>query len=225
MAILTAANFRPQTTDEACIGRELTAQQAEDGDLDATIARMTARIQDLTNDDFSDAVETFELDVWVYSESLMLPKRCTSVTTVKTRDAQGVLTTQSGFSPPSYRLRSSLDAAGAVRLGDFDHLDLVSYGPGLLNSADGSYCWPVGPQTVQVVGHFGWLVVPSDLKRALAHLVWDHYRAQRGDLGRVRQVSAAGIAETFSEDPAMTGIREVDQVLLDYRRDVFLGVG
>lgn len=189
---------------------------------------MTRRIYDLTGDEFESTTQTLELNVFVQSDLLLLPKRCTSITTVKTRFWDGTLTTQL---TSVYRLRSSLDATGSIRQDNYDCIAIIPYSGGLsavLPGPGGTYSvyqWPYGVQTVQVTGAFGWLVTPFDIKRALANLVWDHYKQQRGDLGRARQANINGQQLTFVPDtPGETGIVEVDQVLRDYQYDTLIGV-
>jgi len=223
--LLVPADFRPDgNVAEPVIGFTLTQAQANDPDLTASIARLTRRLEDLTGDRFVQSVgEVVELDVMVDSDSLYLPYRTTAVSTVKTRDAQGVLTTQSAS---AYRLNTSLDSTGSRRLGTWDSLDLVPYGSGLAATYS-SWYWPRGTQTVQVTGTFGWTVAPPDIVRALAQLCWDHYMTKRGDLGRASSVNMAGETLTFfraGENPynarvASVGIPEVDQVVAEYARD------
>jgi hypothetical protein len=140
---------------------------------------------------------------------------------VKFRDAAGTL--GSAQAAASYRLRSSLIASGSKRL-SWDALDLlttVPYSVGFTSVPTGSsaYCWPTD---VQVVGTAGWTTCPGDIKVALAQMVWDHFTAQGGALGRTEQLTANG--ETFSfvaSDPDAgfwTGLRDVDAIINNYRR-------
>jgi hypothetical protein len=229
MAYLTAADFHPDTLNEACQGYAL-------GDVDAAkitsaIARLSQRLDDYTNDHFeSEAALVLEID-GTGSPRLYLPKRCTAVTSVKLRDETGTL--GSAQAATAYRLRSSLYATGSKRLDtrQLDWLDLVPYSGGLVSVPSGTdgYCWPAGPQTVQVTGTFGWTTCPSDIKVALAQMVWDHFTAQGGALGRTEQLTANG--ETFSfvaTDPEagfFTGLRDVDAIINNYRRSYPVLVG
>ena len=225
MAYLTAADFDPDSLNEACQGYDL-------GDVDpakitAAIARLSQRLDDLCEDHFENENElALDLDSWA-SSRLILPKRCTSVTTVKLRDETGTL----GAAQPvaAFRLHSSLYLGTSRRFGtDLDWLETVPLSTGLVDSTS-AYLWPQGPQTVQVVGDFGWLAVPSDIKAALAQMVWDHFSAQAGALGRTEQLSANG--ETFRfvtvdiASGVYTGLRDVDAIIADYRRDTSVMVG
>jgi hypothetical protein len=75
-----------------------------------------------------------------------------------------------------------------------------------------------------VVGTAGWTVCPADIKAALAQMVWDHFSAQSGQLGRTSQLSANGETFQFRDLDAsagvFTGLRDVDAIIADYRRTI-----
>lgn len=231
MTYLAAADFRTDSLHEACAKYAIDDPPASDAVLTAAIARMSQRFDDLVNDHFeSEVALALELD-GSGSGRLYLPKRCTAVTTVKLRDATGTL--GSAQTATKYRLRSSLYATGSKRLDNaqLDWIDLVPYSGGLTSVPYGgdAYCWPTGPQTVQVTGTFGWTTCPGDVKVAVAQLVWDHLIPQGGALGRADTLSANGETFRFAAiDPAAgvyTGLRDVDQIVADYRREFPVLVG
>ncbi len=217
MAYVTVANLRPDTAAEYAQGVTLTAAEASDARLTAAIAAISERLDRLTNDHFETQTGvTLEVDVTDHTGRLALPRRTTAVTTVKTRDELGVLTTQAST---TYRFRSSLDAAGATRIGESDYLDIIPEGVGL-TLTPWAWSWPYGTQTVQVLGTFGWTVTPRDIKRAVAVLAFDHFKEQRGDLGRAVRYTTGEIAVERSVPDAdhPTGLLEVDAIVTDYHR-------
>jgi hypothetical protein len=221
MAYLTPAEFRPQTLASWCSGIELTAAQIGDADLTAAIASVSQRVEEKTGDYFTkQAGLVLEHDVAAPSARLYLLRRCTAVTTVKTRYYDESLTTQA-TSPAPYRLHSSLDTAGAVRTQGLDYLELTVAGVGLVGTYWGPWTWPVGTQTVQVTGDFGWTVTPGDIKRATALYVWDLVSRQSGDLNRAKAFTSGGGARIELAD----GVPEADDILKDYmfRSPVMIG--
>jgi hypothetical protein len=190
VSYIAAADFRTPTLAEYCLDIPLTAQDADDTRLGSAIAREQARLEELTNDLYASATLTFDMNGWGRA-SLPLPMRCTAVTTVKTRDLNGTLTTQDSS---VYRLVSSLDAAGAVRVRQYDRLAIV---PGKYIAQvpywSPQYVWPWGDATVQIVGTFGWTTTPPEIKRALALMVWQHVKPV-GALLRQTQTLATGDA-------------------------------
>lgn len=223
MTYIIPADFRAASQAEYASGILITDDEAEDTRLTAAIARLTQRFNDYTNDVFESESLTLELD-GDGSDRLMLPKRCTAVSTVKLRDEDGTL----GSSQTStvYRLHSSLYSTGSKRQGEYDWLHIVPLGAGLSNSLDGAFAWPCGPQTVQVVGTFGWTTTPGDVKRAVALMVYDHFKSTRPDIRAAESVQQQDVIVRYaSPDPAngiWTGIQEVDLIIGAYRRDSYL---
>jgi hypothetical protein len=212
MAYIVPADFRPETTASWCAGLVLTADQASSPDLTVLIAGISQRVEERTGDYFTkQAGLVLEHDVEAPSKRLYLQRRCTAVTTVKTRYYDESLTTQA-TSPAPYRLHSSLDAAGAVKIHGLDYLELTEAGVGLIGTYWGPWIWPVGTQTVQVTGDFGWTVTPWDIKRATALHVWDAVFRQSGDLQRAKAFTSGGGARIELAD----GIPEADAILADY---------
>jgi hypothetical protein len=218
VAYVTFSDFRTPTPEFA-FGLDLTSTEAPDGPLAASIASISQRIDDLTNDHFESETLTLELNVESYSSRLYLPKRCRAITSINTRDEDGVLTLEP---VTSYRLSSSLNTAGDYRLGDVDFLDIV--GSGITGSL---FYWPLGTRSVQVNGTFSWNVTPADIKRAVARLVYEHFKEQRPDVDRAETLTNAGVTLRFLEtdDAHPTGIREVDQVIQRFYRWSKLAVG
>jgi len=213
MAYLTAADFRENTPAEYCSGLLLSEAEAATTALTAAIARLSSRIDELTNDHYESRTLTYDLDVYGYSGVVLLPERCTALTTVKTT-WYGTQTTQAST---AYSLHSSLDTAGAKRIGDHDWIEVVTDTGGLVGTMY-TYAWPIGPATVEVTGSFGWVTTPADIKRAVALMVWDHFKPQQDTLRRAVRWTAQG--ETFEAAASQpTGIPEVDQLIAEYRRE------
>jgi hypothetical protein len=217
--ILTPTDFRLESLHEACVGYDLTDDVAESSQLEDAIARLTERLDDYTNDHFEPETLTLDL-VSDGTTRLVLPRRFTAITSVKFYDDAGTLGIAQAAA--SYRLHSSL-IAGSKRLSKdaLDWISTVPYSVGFTGGPTGSsaYRWPTD---VQVVGTAGWTTCPGDIKVALAQMVWDHFTAQAGQLGRASQLAANG--ETFqflSFDPeagSFTGLRDADAIIRNYRR-------
>ena len=118
-----------------------------------------------------------------------------------------------------------MDTTGAYRVDNngLDRIDIIPDGPGISTG----YVWPEGPMTVQLVGTFSWNTTPADIKYAVARLVYAKFKESRPDLDRAETLTNAGVTLRFLESDAEhpSGIREVDEIVADYRRDAFLGVG
>ena len=229
--------MRPDTVAEFAFGLDLeTTLVPLDATITSAITRMTARFEDLVNDSFSTATtQTLELNGSGTSR-LIIPKRTTAVTAVKTRDYAGTLTTQAST---VWRFTSSLDAAGAKRVGGWDYIDVVpgQYLTGLydpyaqystINYTELTWpsVWPQGPQMVQVVGTTGWTTCPDDVKRAIALLVSDHFHAPSGSYRRASEWTDGTtrvLGAPVDEDHPF-GMPEVDQIFREYRRESRLGI-
>jgi hypothetical protein len=210
MTYIAAADFRTPTLAEYCLDIPLTTQDADDTRLGSVIAREQARLEELTNDLYTPQTLTFDMNGWG-RPSLPLFQRCTAVTTVKTRDLNGTLTTQDSS---VYRLVSSLDAAGAVRVRQYDRLAIV---PGKYIAQvpywSPQYVWPWGDATVQVVGTFGWTVTPPEIKRALALMVWQHTKPLATVLRQATQFTTADAIYTLAALPP-----EAQDIIIRYTR-------
>jgi hypothetical protein len=223
MAYVSFSDFRTATLAEYCYGLDLTITEAPDAALTSAITSISQRIDNLTNDHFESESLTYNLDVDFTSSRLYLPKRVRSVSAISTRIFDGTLTVESST---AYRMFSSLTPAGDLRIASdgLDRVETISSGVPL---STGSCYWPVGPQTVQVVGTFSWAVTPGDIKYAVSRLVYAKFKESRADLDRAETLTNAGVTLRFLETDAdhPTGIREVDEILTDYSRDAFIGIG
>lgn len=229
MAYVIPADFRTATLAEYAAGLALSttevASTGSDALLTATIARVSQMFNDYTNDVFESESLTLELD-GDGTDRLMLPKRCTAVTTVKLRGTDGTL--GSAQTSTVYRLHSSLYSTGSKRSGEFDWIDVVPLGSGLASGLEGPYAWPCGPQTVQVVGTFGWTTTPAAVKRAVSLMVYDHWKPTRADIRAAESVTNNNVIVRYAlpdpENDIWTGISEVDGIIKQYRRDSSLVV-
>lgn len=222
-AYITAADFRSASLAEYCAGLPLSDQEANSTILAAGIASLQTRLNQYANDVFEPESLTLELDA-EGTTRLLLPKRCTAATTVKVRAEDGTLS--SAVTSTLYRLHSSLDSTGAKRVGEFDWIEIVPSGGGLPSlpaNAYNPYTWPWGPQTVQVVGTFGWTTCPADIKRALALMVYHRFKPIRNDLRFATRVTTNNESVDYAiSEP--TGIPEADLLIREYHRDPHLGV-
>lgn len=219
MALLTSSNFRAASLHEACIGLDLTDEQADDATLTATIARLTTRVSRWCNDTFETATGAVDVDA-MGGFRLLLPYRYTAVTAVKVRSVVDG-TVGSAAATTAYRLHSSLNAAGTERAHADARLDWLELFGSL---ADGTSIWPSGTSSIQVTGTYGWTVCPPEIQRALALVVWDHVTRQRGDLRSAESMQAGGTLVRFTQpDPSLgiySGIAEADEILRDFDRTV-----
>lgn len=229
MALLTAANFRTASLDEVCWQLDLTTTEAPDAALTAAIAGLQVRLEEYCNDLFETNSLTLDLD-GTGNYRLILPRRCTAITTLKVRGTDGTL--GDAQTAGTYELHSSLFATGSRRIseGAQDWVEVVSSGDGLtLDGYWDIYSWPHAINAVQIAGSFGWTTAPRDIKRALAIMVYDHFKARRADL-RVAESAQGGdfVVRYKSPDPnvgVFTGIDEVDGIIQEYRRDTQTAVG
>ena len=233
MAYITAANLRPDTLAEFAWGLGIdTTTVPLDATITSAITRISTQFDDWCNDHFSTVTETLELNGSGTSR-LLLPKRCTAVTTVKTRDYAGTLTTQA---TTVWRFTSSLDSTGATRIGGWDYIDVVpgQYLTGLydpyaqyssVNYTELTWpsVWPMGPQMVQVAVTSGWTVTPSPVQKAIAILVNDHFNPPRGDLRRADRWQTADVSVSVGRSEP-SGLKDVDDIIAEYKRDSRLGI-
>lgn len=184
--------------------------EAPDAEITAAIAAMAQSFDEFTADHFEDEnALTLEMDVRHPTRSLVLPKRVRTVTSVVTVDSEAAETIEDAT---TYRVRSSLDAAGAVSVGLLDSVEII---PGQrLSTGD---IWPVGPRTVKVTGDFSWLVTPDRVKRAVALMVYDHFKPEAGKLRRAERLSTPDMTVLFA-DTEPTGIPEVDGIIEEFTR-------
>lgn len=225
MTYLLPADFREDTLNEACYQRELNEGEAPDAALTAAIARQTARFDSWTQDHFEPTTGAVDVDGHG-GLRLYLPARYSAVTSVKTRDAFGTLS--SAVDVSAYRLHSSLNAAGTDRRTPNAILDWLELVPGSVGLPLGGWYWPTDSKAVEVTGTYGWAAPPGDVKMAVAWLVWDHFKTIRPNLRTAEQLSTGGAITRFvTPDPAngiFSGIGMVDEIVARYSRRVTVAV-
>jgi hypothetical protein len=222
VSYLTAADMRATSLAEFASDLDLTDDQAESTRLTSAIARMSQRFDDMTDDHYESESLTLTLS-GNDSRILDLPKRCTALTSVTITNYAGTDTLQAAA---VYRLHSSLNTAGDAWTtpGSLDWIEITpntylsgaSFGLG--------YCWPAEPNSVTVVGTFGWTVTPADVKRAVAIMVYDQFKPVADPLRRTI-AWASGDAQFSRDQSAPLGLPEVDQIIADYRRVTPVMVG
>ena len=214
MTYIAAADLRESSQAEFAHGCVISsADVSTDALLDAIIARVSARIDDELNDHFEpEDNQTYDVD-GDGTRRLYLPKRTRNIDSVSTRDADGTLTAETVV----WRLRSSLNAAGTARVGDFDWLDII---PGRTLSTGA--VWPEGPQTVRVIGDFSWVTssVPSEIKRLTALITYDTAKTRGAHAGYAERISTQDTTYLMSIPgaDAPTGIPEADEIIRRWRR-------
>lgn len=228
MAYPVAADFRTATIAEYAHDIPLSTTEVSNANtealLGATIARMVERFEELTNDRFISETLTLDIDGSGHRK-LVLPKRCTGITTLSLRQDSGSYVAQSASN--TYQLHSSLYASGAKRIGDVDWVEVLPHGDGLVSLPTGGhpFYWPRGQYAVRIAGTWGWTTTPADVKRAIALLVYDHYKPIRDDLRRAEgyRTQDADI-RLVPVDGTSTGLPEVDRIVAEYRREDYIGV-
>ena len=209
MTYIAAADFRERTVAAYCVGLILGETDGLDSYIDLIITRVVTQVELDLGDDFEpaggDPDETIDVDGFDRPR-LYTPRRVRSLTTVKTRAADGTLTTQAST---AWRLHKSLDTAGTAML-DGSRLDY------LVHLVD---VWPLGTQTVQLVGKFGWAAVPTDIKRLVALKVYDVIKGNADPLSRIVQRQTLDATITYG---APTEITELEN---RYRRNLPVYVG
>ena len=208
MAYIAAADFRERTVAPYCAGLILGESDGLDSYIDLIITRVVTQVELDLGDDFEpaggDPDETVECDGSGRAR-MYTPRRVRSLTTVKTRAADGTLTTQAST---AYRLHSSLVSGTAMldgaRLDYLEHLTDV---------------WPLGTQTVQLVGKFGWSAVPTDIKRLVALKVYDTIKARTDPLSNIIQRQTLDATITYGPPLEITDIEN------RYRRSLPVYVG
>lgn len=212
MAYVSPLDFFVKTKKAWCEG--LTFGE-EAGDT-AYLTTVITQIQEQIENDLSDTFEpptpdndiTLELDTHG-GRRLEIPRRVRSITTLKTRDLNGVLTTEASS---LWRLTQS--ATGADFSGNvFDRVDIV--GGQMLSTG----LWPYGSQTVQIVGKFGWATTPTDIKRLTALLVYDYLKPINQNLRHTEKLQTSEQSFIFVNPEAGTyGIPEADRIRSKYGR-------
>lgn len=212
MAYIAAADFRERSVKPYCANLILGETDGTDSYLDLIIAQVTTQVELDLNDDFEPP--TPDVDEVIETNgnglfTLYLPRRTRSLTAVKTRDMLGTLTTQAAT---SYRLRSSLNAAGTA-MTDGRKLDVLEALTGLTTGV-----WPIGAMSLQLTGKFGWAVVPDDIKRLVALMVYDQIKGSTDPLSRIVQRQTLDATITYGPS------QEITDIMRRYRREqVYVG--
>lgn len=205
MTYIAATDFGQRALAPYCVG--LTLSEGDLTNLDAIILGVTDRVEQMLCDDFEPPSPDNDEIVEVNSSGgyrLYTPRRVRSLTTVKTRDWGGALTTQAST---AYRLRSSLNAAGTAMTEKGSKLDWLEALPGLSTG-----CWPDGTNSVQLTGKFGWAAVPFDVKRLVALLTYDLVKAKADPLSRL--TTKITIDATWQYGPS----DEITELVARYKR-------
>ena len=209
MTYIAAADFRERTVAPHCAGLILGETDGLDSYIDLIIARIVTQIELDLGDDFEpaggDPDETVECD-GSGRPRMYTPRRVRALTTVKTRADDGTLTT---IATSGYRRHPSLDTAGTSML-DGSRLDYLEHL---------SDVWPLGTQTVQLVGKFGWSAVPTDIKRLVALKVYDQIKAKADPLSNIIQRQTLDATITYGPST------EVADIENRYRRSLPVYVG
>ncbi len=222
--LFNADDMRAESLAEYAAGCALTIEEAEDDQLELAIIRMTRRMNDWCSDKFESEIGDVFVDSF-RTKMLRLPHRTTEVTEVKFALADGTVSDPQDTG--SYRLHSSLNVDGDTPVGELDWLEVVDWSTGFVGEpTQPFYFWPTGPRTVQVSGTFGWTIPDPDVLRAVAILVYDHFKPIRADLGRaIRWADGSGLAVDNSpiDDDHPSGIPRVDEIVARLRRNTSIG--
>ena len=219
MAYVAAADLSIKSKKSWAQGFLLSEADGDATFVDSVIADVEAQVNQMLDDDFApdpgDADVTLEL-AGSGTTRLYLPRRCRSITTLKTRDYTGALTTQAST---LWRLHSSLNAAGTAMV-DNSHLDYID----VVQTLSVGYCWPEGWQTVQIVGKFGWSAPPNDIKRLVAMLVYDAVKPLNNHLRKAEklQTDQSSIIYVNADDPDALGIPQADAIVRRYKRPALM---
>lgn len=221
MAILTAANFRTASLAEYCYNIPLTTTEAPDAALGSAISRFTGLINSFCNDDFELVNESAYQLTSDGTGLLIVPRRLNALYNLYTVDVNGNRTLENSG---SYRWQSSLDASGAKRIREFDTIEIIKVGTGLKGTLWSPWRFDAGLGTVQIEADFGWVATPPDIRRAVALMVYDHFKPARADLLRVTRFQTDSAAFDLGQT-VPTGIPEVDAIIAEYKHESSLVVG
>lgn len=216
MAYVVPNDFRPDTLQAWTLGLPLTVSEAPDAVLTATIAAVALSVDQLCDDHFEP-----ETGATVYINgrglrTLYLPKRIRAVTSVAFRQLDATYVTQTAT---TYVVEGSALAAATeadVNVSGPDYLEATSSVSSALGGAWSGGVWPTGARAVRVIGDFSWPVVPSNIKRAVALLVWNWLKPTNDALRRADSMSTQ--EATYNLSAGLTGMPEADRLLRMYRR-------
>jgi len=201
VAVIAAADFRERTVKPYCANLILGETDGLDAYIDLIITQVVSQVELDLADDFEapggDADETLDVTGWGTTR-LYAPRRVRALTSVAVRYAwETTFTTQAST---AYRLRKSLNAAGTAMV-DGTKSDWLDALPGLSTGA-----WPSGAETVRLVGKFGWLSPPDDIKRLVALRVYDQIKGNADPLSRIVQRTTADAILTYGPSQEVTDL-------------------
>lgn len=213
-AYIDPDDFRTATAKWYTTGILLTTAQAGDTILEQTIAHVSQQLDEWTGDHFLPEEASIDLR-GTGGTILTLPRRTRSISALKTRDHDGVLTAEAST---AYRLCSSLNSDGTDFSEEhiYDYVEMIPQE--FLN--DGTGVWPAGNKTVQVTGAFGWAATPEAIKRACALAVWNILAAKSPEERRASEWSTKD-ARYVASDTLPTGLPEADTIIKQFTRPVW----
>jgi hypothetical protein len=213
MAYVVAADFRAATLKWYTRGLALTDEEAPTADITSAIAAYSGQLDSWASDHYEpeNALEVV-VDQRHYSHMLHLPKRIRTVTTVKTVNYAGTETVETAT---DWRVHSSLNAAGTDfhESNEMDWLEVIT---GQYLTTGAAY-WPYGIGTVKITGNWSWGAVPDRIKRAVAILVYDRFRAKGDSLMRAERWATDQASYDLSNSKP-SGLPEVDEIIEAYSR-------
>jgi len=196
VAYVAAADFRERTQKPWTANCLLTEADGTDAYLDLVITQVVTQIELDLDDDFDppnpDNDETIYVGGTIGSR-LYIPRRVRSLTTVSTQPLSGSPT---AISSTSYRLHASLNTAGTAMVDRRRRDWLDSNSATIWASAGG----------IQLIGKFGWAVVPGDIKRLASLRVYRMVKANADPLTTITQRTTADAIMTFGPSDEETRI-------------------
>ncbi|MGH2373047.1 MAG: hypothetical protein ACRDIC_06155 [bacterium] len=194
MSYAIAADFRERTLKSWTANLLLTEADGTDDLINLFIAQVAGQLELELDDDFDpptpDNDETIFISGTIGSR-LYVHRRVRSLTTVSTRSLSGTIT---ALTATSYRLQSSLNAAGMAMIDGRkrDWIDSLSVNTWL---SDGG---------IQLVGKFGWAQVPNDIKRLVALRVYEMIKVTGDPLSTITQQTTVDASRVFGESREMS---------------------
>lgn len=191
MAYISAADFRLGGLKSHTANLTLTEAEGTNAYIDLFITQVTTQVELDLHDDFEPPTPDNDETVVTSGNdlpTLYLPRRTRSLTTVSTRDTNGVLT---AWASGTWRLFGSLNAAGTAMIDGrkLDTLEILSGGR--------LGCWPSTAGSIELIGKFGWAAVPDDIKRLVALRVYGLVKAKADPLTTIVQRTTVDAVMTF----------------------------
>lgn len=212
MAYLVAANFRTGTLTQATAGLALTTSEAPDADLTLAIARMSERVDSLTDDHFEPTSSQVLNLTGENTFGLQMPKRIRSITLVEVKQYGGTYLTQGST---LYVVTKSVGGATWDTVDTVhgeDRLD-IEYGSWLTN---GLNVWPCVHNGIRVTGTFDWPECPPAIQRAVALMVWDQFKPMSDIVRRADRYTTPDLSMSPGLPP--TGIEEANRIVAEFSR-------